>query len=130
MRLSDVADIALTDNVTRRKHSSEGNDGVVLSFQKQVEHGVHGHGEPAHQQRHRTAAGARTWPAHHAAGWIRATSIDYGCGGQRPFQSAVGRPAGPSSCWIFSLKDAKSTFIVACSIPFSLMCAIIDVFQM
>ena len=35
VRLSDVADIALTDNAGESYAKVNGNDGVVLSFQKQ-----------------------------------------------------------------------------------------------
>ena len=120
VRLSDVADIALTDNAGESYAKVNGNDGVVLSFQKQS-----------------TASTAKVSQRINSAiaqlqeqnpGLHITPLMDQG-----DYIDMVVGSVLSNLLWggllaiivlIFFLKDAKPTFIVACSIPFSLMCAI------
>lgn len=120
VRLSDVADIALTDNVGESYAKVNGNDGVVLSFQKQSTAStatVSQRINSAIAQLQEQNPGLHITPLMDQGDYI---------------DMVVGSVLS-NLLWggllaiivlIFFLKDAKPTFIVACSIPFSLMCAI------
>ena len=120
VRLSDVADIALTDNAGESYAKVNGNDGVVLSFQKQSTAStatVSQRINSAIAQLQEQNPGLHITPLMDQGDYI---------------DMVVGSVLS-NLLWggllaiivlIFFLKDAKPTFIVACSIPFSLMCAI------
>ena len=120
VRLSDVADIALTDNAGESYAKVNGNDGVVLSFQKQSTAStatVRQRINSAIAQLQEQNPGLHITPLMDQGDYI---------------DMVVGSVLS-NLLWggllaiivlIFFLKDAKPTFIVACSIPFSLMCAI------
>ena len=120
VRLSDVADIALTDNAGESYAKVNGNDGVVLSFQKQSTAStatVSQRINSAIAQLQEQNPGMHITPLMDQGDYI---------------DMVVGSVLS-NLLWggllaiivlIFFLKDAKPTFIVACSIPFSLMCAI------
>lgn len=120
VRLSDVADIALTDNAGESYAKVNGNDGVVLSFQKQSTAStatVSQRINSAIAQLQEQNPGLHITPLMDQGDYI---------------DMVVGSVLS-NLLWggllaiivlIFFLKDAKPTFIVAYSIPFSLMCAI------
>ena len=120
VRLSDVADIVLTDNAGESYAKVNGNDGVVLSFQKQSTAStatVSQRINSAIAQLQEQNPGLHITPLMDQGDYI---------------DMVVGSVLS-NLLWggllaiivlIFFLKDAKPTFIVACSIPFSLMCAI------
>ena len=120
VRLSDVADIALTDNAGESYAKVNGNDGVVLSLQKQSTAStatVSQRINSAIAQLQEQNPGLHITPLMDQGDYI---------------DMVVGSVLS-NLLWggllaiivlIFFLKDAKPTFIVACSIPFSLMCAI------
>lgn len=120
VRLSDVADTALTDNAGESYAKVNGNDGVVLSFQKQSTAStatVSQRINSAIAQLQEQNPGLHITPLMDQGDYI---------------DMVVGSVLS-NLLWggllaiivlIFFLKDAKPTFIVACSIPFSLMCAI------
>ena len=120
VRLSDVADIALTDNAGESYAKVNGNDGVVLSFQKQSTAStatVSQRINSAIAQLQEQNPGLHITPLMDQGDYI---------------DMVVGSVLS-NLLWggllaiivlIFFLKDAKPTFIVACSIPFRLMCAI------
>ena len=120
VRLSDVADIALTDNAGESYAKVNGNDGVVLSFQKQSTAStatVSQRINSAIAQLQEQNPGLHITPLMDQGDYI---------------DMVVGSVLS-NLLWggllaiivlIFFLKDAKPTFIVAFSIPFSLMCAI------
>ncbi|MFR1784614.1 MAG: efflux RND transporter permease subunit [Ruthenibacterium lactatiformans] len=120
VRLSDVADIALTDNAGESYAKVNGNDGVVLSFQKQSTAStatVSQRINSAIAQLQEQNPGLHITPLMDQGDYI---------------DMVVGSVLS-NLLWggllaiivlIIFLKDAKPTFIVACSIPFSLMCAI------
>lgn len=113
VRLSDVADIALTDNAGESYAKVNGNDGVVLSFQKQSTAStatVSQRINSAIAQLQEQNPGLHITPL-----------MDQG-----DYIDMVGGSVLSNLLWggllaiivlIFFLKDAKPTFIVACSIP-------------
>ena len=120
VRLSDVADIALTDNAGESYAKVNGNDGVVLSFQKQSTAST-----ATVSQRINSAIAQlqEQNPGRHITPLMdQGDYIDMVVGSVLSNLLWGGLLA--IIVLIFFLKDAKPTFIVACSIPFSLMCAI------
>jgi len=120
VRLSDVADIALTDNAGESYAKVNGNDGVVLSFQKQSTAStatVSQRINSAIAQLQEQNPGLHITPLMDQGDYI---DIVVGS----VLSNLLWGGLLAIIVLIFFLKDAKPTFIVACSIPFSLMCAI------
>ncbi|MBD5101106.1 MAG: MMPL family transporter, partial [Subdoligranulum sp.] len=118
--LSDVADIAVTDNAAESYARVNGNDGVVLSFQKQSTAST---ADVSERINDAIAALEKANPGLHIT-----PLMDQGDYIEMVVDSVLS-----NLLWggllaivvlILFLKDAKPTLIVACSIPFSLMCAI------
>ena len=118
--LSDVADIAVTDNAAESYARINGNDGVVLSFQKQSTAST---ADVSERINDAIAALEKANPGLHIT-----PLMDQGDYIEMVVDSVLS-----NLLWggllaivvlILFLKDAKPTLIVACSIPFSLMCAI------
>lgn len=118
--LSDVAEIALTDNAAESYARVNGNDGVVLSFQKQSTAST---ADVSARINDAIAALEQANPGLHIT-----PLMDQGDYIEMVVDSVLS-----NLLWggllailvlILFLKDAKPTLIVACSIPFSLMCAV------
>lgn len=118
--LSDVADITVTDNAADSYARVNGNDGVVLSFQKQSTAST---ADVSARINEAIAALEEANPGLHIT-----PLMDQGDYIEMVVDSVLS-----NLLWggllaiivlILFLKDAKPTLIVACSIPFSLMCAI------
>lgn len=118
--LSDVAEIAVTDNAGESYARVNGNDGVVLTFQKQSTAST---SEVSERLNDAIAALERDNPGLHIT-----PLMDQG-----DYIALVVDSVLSNLLWggllaiivlILFLKDARPTLIVACSIPFSLMCAV------
>lgn len=118
--LSDVAEITLTDNAAESYARVNGNDGVVLSFQKQSTAST---ADVSERINDAIAALEQAHPGLHIT-----PLMDQGDYIEMVVDSVLS-----NLLWggllaivvlILFLKDAKPTLIVACSIPFSLMCAV------
>ena len=118
--LSDVADITVTDNSADSYARVNGNDAVVLSFQKQSTAST---ADVSARINDAIAALEEANPGLHIT-----PLMDQGDYIEMVVDSVIS-----NLLWggllaiivlILFLKDAKPTLIVACSIPFSLMCAI------
>lgn len=118
--LSDVADIARTNNAGESYARVNGNDGVVLTLQKQSTASTSAVSERVNDT---IAALEEAYPGLHVT-----PLMDQG-----DYIALVVDSVLSNLLWggllailvlILFLKDAKPTLIVACSIPFSLMCAL------
>lgn len=118
--LSDVAEITVTDNAGESYARVNGNDGVVLTFQKQSTAST---AEVSERINDAIAALEKANPGLHIT-----PLMDQG-----DYIGLVVDSVLSNLLWggllailvlILFLKDARPTLIVACSIPFSLMCAV------
>ncbi|MEG0803336.1 MAG: efflux RND transporter permease subunit, partial [Pygmaiobacter sp.] len=120
IRLSDVATVAITDNLGDVYAKINGNDGVVLSFQKQntsstteVTDRIHAVIRTLESEN----AGLHVTPLMDQGQYIHFIINSV-------LQNLLYGGLLAIIVLIFFLKDAKPTFIIACSIPISLLFAL------
>ncbi len=120
IRLCDVADIELTDNADESYAKVNGNDAVVLSFQKQSTASTAAVSESINETIQTLEAreeGLHVTPLMDQGDYIRLV-VD------SVLSNLLWGGLLAVAVLILFLRDARPTLIVACSIPFSLLCAV------
>jgi len=119
--LSDVADVIVTDNSEDSYAKINGNDGIILMMQKQTGYST---GEVSDKINDRFAELEETYPDLHFI-----ALMDQGIYIDLIVNSILNNILSGSVLailvLIFFLKDFRPTLIIACSIPFSVLCALV-----